>query len=44
MPEEDPRFEDGPLTDGHEGFPSGASPIMAEELWCAALWEENAAR
>ena len=43
MPEEDPRFEDGPLTDGHEEYPSGARSI-AEELWCAALWEENAAR
>ena len=26
MPEEDPRFEDGPLTDGHEGYPWGARP------------------
>lgn len=42
MPEENPDFEDGPLTDGHEGFHQGAS-LMAGELWCAALWEANAA-
>ncbi len=35
-------YEDGPLTEGHEGF-SGApgSEPLERELWCAAVWEEH---
>ncbi len=35
-------YEDGPLTEGHEGFSgaAGAAPLD-REIWCAAAWEER---